>query len=47
MGKKANWIKAVIANQQPYANMAQVDIKKSAERLFEKDGKKKEKENTK
>ena len=37
MGKIFNWVKAVIANNQPYATMAGVDIKKSADRLFGED----------
>ena len=37
MGKIFNWIKAVIANNRPYATMAGVDIKKSADRLFGED----------
>ena len=50
MGKLFNWVKAVIANNHPYATMAGVDIKKSADRLFGEDtpiktNKKDEKEN--
>ena len=50
MGKIFSWVKAVIANNRPYATMAGVDIKKSADRLFGKDtsietDKKGEKEN--
>ena len=37
MGKIFSWVKAVIANNQPYATMAGVDIKKSADRLFGED----------
>ena len=37
MGKILNWVNAVIANNRPYATMAGVDIKKSADRLFEED----------
>ena len=37
MGKLFNWVKAVIANNHPYATMAGVDIKKSADRLFGED----------
>ena len=37
MGKIFSWVKAVIANNHPYAAMAGVDIKKSADRLFEAD----------
>ena len=37
MGKMFSWVKAVIANNHPYATMAGVDIKKSADRLFESD----------
>lgn len=36
MGKIVNWIQAVIAGNHTYAPMAGVDIKKSADRLFEK-----------
>ena len=38
MGKLIKWIEAVIANRNPYATMAGVDIKKSAEQLFEDGG---------
>jgi len=37
MGKFIKWIEAVIANNHRYAPMAGVDIKKSADRLFEKE----------
>ena len=37
MGKMFSWVKAVIANNHPYATMAGVDIRKSADRLFEAD----------
>ena len=36
MGKIIRWIQAVIAGNQMYAPMAGVDIKKSADKLFEK-----------
>lgn len=36
MGKIVRWIQAVIAGNHMYAPMAGVDIKKSADRLFEK-----------
>ena len=50
MGKIFSWMEAVIANNRPYATMAGVDIKKSADRLFGEDAsvkteKKDEKEN--
>ena len=34
MNRILQWIKAVIANSRPYATMAQVDIKKEAQSLF-------------
>lgn len=37
MKKIIQWIEAVIAGNHIYAPMAGVDIKKSADRLFEKD----------
>lgn len=37
MGKVFRWIEAVIANSNPYATMAGVDIKKSADQLFEEE----------
>lgn len=37
MKKIINWIMAVIANSHKYATMAGIDIKKSSDRLFEKD----------
>ena len=37
MGKVSKWIKAVIANQTPYAPLAGVDIQKSAEKLFQEE----------
>ncbi|MCD8012567.1 MAG: hypothetical protein LUG99_05245 [Lachnospiraceae bacterium] len=46
MGKITRWVEAVVANNHPYAPMAGTDIKKSADRLFEKeDNKKDNKEN--
>lgn len=35
MGKITRWVEAVVANNHPYATMAGVDIKKSADQLFE------------
>lgn len=37
MGKVVKWVEAVVANNHCYAPMAGVDIKKSADRLFEKE----------
>lgn len=36
MGKIVRWIQAAIAGNHTYAPMAGVDIKKSADKLFEK-----------
>ncbi|MCD7819582.1 MAG: hypothetical protein LUH07_11115 [Lachnospiraceae bacterium] len=43
MGKIKKWAEAVIANNHQYAPMAGVDIKKSADRLFEKEETEKDK----
>ncbi|MCD8337980.1 MAG: hypothetical protein LUD18_12080 [Lachnospiraceae bacterium] len=37
MGKIVKWVEAVVANNHRYAPMAGVDIKKSADKLFEKE----------
>lgn len=45
MGKVVRWVEAVIANNHPYAPMAGVDIKKSADQLFDGKDEKQEQNN--
>ena len=47
MGKIVRWIQAVIAGNHTYAPMAGVDIKKSADKLFEKENDKEDKKSEK
>ena len=37
MKKIIRWLEAVIAGNHTYASMAEVDLKKSSDRLFEKE----------